>query len=547
MASERLQKILASAGIASRRKAEELITGGRISVNGETVTTLGSKADLETDDVRLDGKRIQGPEQHLYIMLYKPREFVTTVSDPEGRATVMDLVRDVRERIFPVGRLDFNSEGLLLLTNDGDLMQELTAPTSHVPKTYLVKVSGQPSEDQLDRLRAGIKLPAEPSMTKGRGRKRPGEGRRSFAVTTLPSKVEIVREGDNPWYEITLTEGRNRQIRRMFEEIGHHVEKIKRVRYGPLTLNVEPGKWRALTPVEISKLRGSLKKPMQIRPPKSGDAENREIQKLANRVIGKTKRSAPRRDWTPRPPRKEFGERPARPEGAERPPRREWTDRPPRREGSDRPPRKEFGARPPRRDFGDKPPRREWTDRPPRRDAGDRPPRKEFGTRPPRREFGDRPTREGGFGDRGPRREGGFQKREGSFARGPKREGGFSSGPRQPGGFSKEGGPKREGGFSRGPKREGGFSNGPKRPGGFSKEGGPKREGGFSRGPKREGGFARGPKRPGGFSKEGPKREGGFSRGPRREGGPSRSGGPKRPGGFGRGPKRDSGPRRDRE
>ena len=515
MASERLQKILASAGIASRRKAEELITGGRISVNGEIVTTLGSKADLETDDVRVDGKRIQGPEQHLYIMLYKPREFVTTVSDPEGRATVMDLVRDVRERIFPVGRLDYHSEGLLLLTNDGDLMQELTAATSHVPKTYLVKVSGQPSEEQLDRLRAGIKLPAEPSMTKGRGRKRPGESRRSFAVTTLPSKVEIVREGDNPWYEITLTEGRNRQIRRMFEEIGHHVEKIKRVRYGPLTLNVEPGKWRVLTPMEVSKLRGSLKKPTQIRPPKSEDVENREIQKLANRVIGKSKRSAPRGDWTPRPPRKEFGERPPRAEGTERPPRREWTDRPPRRDASDRPPRKEFGSRPPRRDFGDKPPRREWTDKPPRRDAGDRPPRKEFGTRPPRREFGDRPPREGGFRDRGPRREGGFQKREGSFARGPRREGGFSSGP--------------------------------KRPGGFSKEGGLKREGGFSRGPKREGGYARGPKRPGGFSKEGPKREGGFNRGPRREGGPSRSGGPKRPGGYGRGPKRDSGPRRDRE
>jgi 23S rRNA pseudouridine2605 synthase len=563
MALERLQKILASAGYASRRKAEELITGGRISVNGETVTTLGSKADLATDDVRVDGKRIQGAEQHVYIMLYKPREFVTTVSDPEGRATVMDLVRDIRERIFPIGRLDFNSEGLLLLTNDGDLMQELTAPTSHVPKTYLVKVSGQPSEEQLDRLRAGIKLPAEPSMTKGKGRKRPGESRRSFAVTTLPSKVEIVREGDNPWYEITLTEGRNRQIRRMFEEIGHHVEKIKRVRYGPLSLNVEPGKWRPLSPVEVSKLRASLKKPLNIRPPKREDADKRDIQKLANRVIGKSKGYSARRTWADRPPKREFGDRPPRrefsdrpprpasadspvkPEFGDKPPRREFSDRPPRRESGDRPPRKDFGDRPPRRDATGRPPKREWTARPPRRESSDRPPRREFSDRPPRKDFGDRPPRKD-FGDRP--RTGGFSrgpKREGGFSRGPKREGGFSSRPKREGGFSS--GPRTVGGFDGRPPREGGYSSGPKREGGFSR--GPRREGGSESRPPREGGFSRGPKRPGGFSKSsGPKREGGFSRGPRREGGgPPRSGGPKRPGGFGRGPKRDSGPRGGRK
>ncbi len=519
MALERLQKILASAGIASRRKAEELITGGRISVNGETITTLGSKADLEVDDIRVDGTRIQGPQQHLYIMLYKPREFVTTVSDPEGRATVMDLVRDIRERVFPVGRLDFNSEGLLLLTNDGDLMQELTAPASHVPKTSLVKVSGQPSEEQLDRLRAGIKLPAEPSMTKGRGRKRPGESRRSFAVTTLPSKVEIVREGDNPWYEITLTEGRNRQIRRMFEEIGHHVEKIKRVKYGPLNLNVEPGKWRALSPVEVSKLRTSLKKPLTIRPPRKEDAEKRDIQKLANRVIGKSKGYSARRTWADRPPKREFGDRPPRKDFGERP-SRATGEGSASREFGDRPPRKEFGDRPPRRDATDRP-KREWSAKPPRRDASDRPPRREFGDRPPRKDFGDRPPRKD-FGDR---------PRTGGFSRGPKRESGFAGGSRRVDGF--DGRPPREGGYSSGPKREGGFSRGPRR------------EGGFESRPPREGGFSRGPKRPGGFSKSsGPKREGGFSRGPRREGGgPPRSGGPRRPGGFGRGPKRDGGPR----
>src|SRR5512146_3425386 len=379
MALERLQKILASAGIASRRKAEELITSGRISVNGEIVTTLGSKADLSTDDVRVDGTRIQGTQQHLYIMLYKPREFVTTVSDPEGRPTVMDLVRDIRERVFPIGRLDYHSEGLLLLTNDGELMQQLTAPTSHVPKTYLVKVSGQPSEEELNKLRAGIKLPAEPSMTKGRGRRRPGESRRSFAVTTLPSKVAIVREGDNPWYEITLTEGRNRQIRRMFEEIGHHVEKIKRVRYGPLTLNVEPGQWRLLAPPEVSKLRASLNKPMEIRPPRQqGELGPGDIRKLAERVIGKSKQSRPRREWSERPPKREFRGR--------------------QREHSEERPRKEFGERGPRRQSGESRPGGE------KRFDRDRGP------------YRDREK---------PGREGRFQKPENRFSKGPRREGTF--------------------------------------------------------------------------------------------------------------------------
>jgi len=447
MALERLQKILASAGIASRRKAEELITSGRISVNGETITTLGSKADLDTDDIRVDGTRVQGPQQHLYIMLYKPREFVTTVSDPEGRPTVMDLVRDVRERVFPIGRLDYHSEGLLLLTNDGELMQQLTAPTSHIPKTYLVKVSGQPTGEELNKLRAGIKLPAEPSMTKGRGRRRPGESRRSFAVTTLPSKIDIVREGDNPWYEITLTEGRNRQIRRMFEEIGHHVEKIKRVRYGPLTLNVEPGQWRLLAPPEVSKLRASLK-PVEIRPPRQDEELGpRDIRKLAERVIGKSKQSRPRREWSERPPKREFGSRE-------------------HQHGESRP-RREFGEGRPRRDFSDSRPPREG--RPPRDARVDR-------DRGPRRD------REGA------RREDRFQKAEGRFSRGPKREGSLHG----------EGRPKREGGFSRGP-REGGFARGPRREGG-PREG--KRPGGFN---KRSSGFGKGP-RPGG--RRGPRNSG---------------------------------------
>jgi 23S rRNA pseudouridine2605 synthase len=466
MALERLQKILASAGIASRRKAEELITSGRISVNGETITTLGSKADLDTDDIRVDGTRIQGPQQHLYIMLYKPREFVTTVSDPEGRPTVMNLVRDIRERVFPVGRLDYNSEGLLLLTNDGDLMQQLTAPTSHVPKTYLVKVSGQPTDEDLNKLRAGIKLPAEPSMTKGRGRRRPGESRRSFAVTTLPSKIGIVREGDNPWYEITLTEGRNRQIRRMFEEIGHHVEKIKRVRYGPLTLNVEPGHWRLLAPAEVSKLRSSLKKPMEIRPPrKEEELGPHDIRKLAERVIGKSKQSRPRREWPERPPKREFGSREH--ERGEKRPRREFGAGRPRREVSERPPKREFGSR--------------------EREDREQRPRREFGAGRPPREFGEgRPRREDRFDrDRGSRRDRDDSRREDRFQ---KSTGRFSKGPRREGSFGGENKPKRQGDFTRGPRREGGPPREGKRPSGFGKRG-------FGKGP-RPGG-RRGPENPG--------------------------------------------------
>jgi 23S rRNA pseudouridine2605 synthase len=255
MAQERLQKILAAAGVASRRKAEELITAGRISVNGETVTELGSKADARTDEIRVDGQLLRGRERHVYIALYKPKGYVTTVSDPEGRPTVMDLLRDVEQRVFPVGRLDYASEGLLLLTNDGGLMQQLTSAASHVPKTYMVKVSGVPDEEQIDRLRAGIHLPSERSRAGTMGGTRPGTARHSGAVRTQPAKIELLREQDNPWYRVTLTEGRNRQIRRMFEQIGHHVEKIRRIRYGSLELDLEPGKWRFLKTREIAELR----------------------------------------------------------------------------------------------------------------------------------------------------------------------------------------------------------------------------------------------------------------------------------------------------
>ena len=241
MALERLQKILAAAGVASRRKSEEIITAGRVSVNGVIVTELGAKADFESDEIKVDGKFLKKSRLPLYYMLNKPKGYVTTVSDPEGRATVMDLLPKNIDRVYPVGRLDYASEGLLLLTNDGDLAQSLMKAGSHVPKTYLVKISDRPNEKDIARLRNGIWILLD-------------DGRR---VKTSPAKIRLVKDEKNPWYEVVLIEGRNRQIRRMFKEIGFDVEKIKRVQLGPLKLDVEPGKARLLTVREVAALRAS--------------------------------------------------------------------------------------------------------------------------------------------------------------------------------------------------------------------------------------------------------------------------------------------------
>ena len=244
MPLERLQKIIAAAGIASRRKAEELIAPGRVQVNGKTVTALGTKADPERDHIRVDGKLLRGRQRYVYLLLNKPKGYVTTARDPEGRPTVMDLVQRVGSRVYPVGRLDYASEGLLVLTNDGELAHGLMKAGPHMPKTYVVKVSGKPEPAGIARLRSGLAI-------------RTDQGKR---VRTAPAKIRLIRESDNPWYEVTLIEGRNRQIRRMFEEIGHHVEKIKRVRYGPLTLDVEPGKFRSLIPQEIARLKSDVQR-----------------------------------------------------------------------------------------------------------------------------------------------------------------------------------------------------------------------------------------------------------------------------------------------
>jgi 23S rRNA pseudouridine2605 synthase len=238
---ERLQKILAKAGIASRRRAEEMIVEGRVMVNGQLVTQLGAKADLGRDHIRVDGKLIAGAERHRYFVLNKPRGFVTTVSDPEHRPTVMQFFESLNERLYPVGRLDYLSEGLLLVTNDGELANQLTRASLGVEKTYLVKVAGKPTEEELDRLRSGVSIERE-----GPGSKRVG---------TAPATIRQVRQGDNPWYEVVLIEGRNRELRKMFEQIGHFVEKIRRVGYGPLVLDVEPGKFRELTAEEVKSLQ----------------------------------------------------------------------------------------------------------------------------------------------------------------------------------------------------------------------------------------------------------------------------------------------------
>ena len=251
MPAERLQKIIAAAGIASRRKSEALIVSGRVLVNGQVVTELGTKADPEQDHIRVDGKLLQGPERFTYVVLNKPKGYVTTVSDEKKRPTVMDLVQKVKGRVYPVGRLDWASEGLLLMTNDGTLANALMKASSNVPKTYVVKVAGQPDEVKLDKLRRGVSI-----AEKG--------GRR---VRTAPARIRLIREGDNPWLEVTIIEGRNRQVRKMFEEVGHHVEKIRRVQYGPLALDVPPGDWRNLTLLEVAKLKTAASGPKLTLPP----------------------------------------------------------------------------------------------------------------------------------------------------------------------------------------------------------------------------------------------------------------------------------------
>jgi len=227
---ERLQKILAHAGISSRRKAEEIITEGRVTVNGKVVRELGSRADAKVDAIRVDGKRIRPTTHFVYVLLNKPKNVMSTSSDPENRPTVMEYVSKLKQRLYPVGRLDFSSEGLLILTNDGEFTKSMTR-AGVVPKVYRVKVAGRPDETVLAKLRRGIFL----------------DGKR-----LAPCEITPVKEGDNPWYEVTLHQGRNQQIRKMFGVSGHPVEKLRRIRIGFLEDRaLKPGEWRYLTEQEI--------------------------------------------------------------------------------------------------------------------------------------------------------------------------------------------------------------------------------------------------------------------------------------------------------
>ncbi|MGD1073626.1 MAG: pseudouridine synthase [Bryobacteraceae bacterium] len=234
MAEERLQKILATAGVASRRKSEEFIIEGRVTVNGQVVTELGTKADIERDHIKVDGRLIHQPSKMVYIALNKPDNVVSTASDPQRRATVLDLLPGIKYRVYPVGRLDYHSTGLILLTNDGEFSNAITAAKSHVPKTYLVKIKGVLTSEEEEQFRTGIPL----------------SGKR-----TAPASIRLIRRGDNPWYEVKLIEGRNQQIRIMFKHFGHLVEKLRRVRIGNVDLGtLKPGEFRFLTAEEVGKL-----------------------------------------------------------------------------------------------------------------------------------------------------------------------------------------------------------------------------------------------------------------------------------------------------
>ena len=241
MAVERLQKILSRAGVASRRKAEDLSVQGMVTVNGKVVMELGSKADLDQDHIKVDGKLLHAPKNLIYIALNKPKGCVTTTEDPEGRPTVMKLVRGMKERVVPVGRLDYNTEGLLLFTNDGDFANRVTSAKSKLEKVYVVKVTGQLTDDQCEQFRRGV----------------PIHGNR-----TAPAGLKLIRPQENPWYEVKLIEGRTNQIKLMFSHFGRLVEKLRRVRIGFIGLEgIPPGKCRHLTTREMERFRKLLKMP----------------------------------------------------------------------------------------------------------------------------------------------------------------------------------------------------------------------------------------------------------------------------------------------
>jgi 23S rRNA pseudouridine2605 synthase len=306
---ERLQKIISRAGFASRRAGEELILAGRVRVNGRIVTELGAKADLFKDTIEVDGRRLV-PESPRYIVLHKPRNVVSTLSDPEGRPTVAELLREAGARLYPVGRLDFATSGVLLITNDGEFANGLLHPRGGVPKTYVLKVKGLMTDEDLDRWREGVEL---------------DDGK------TLPAEVRLLRhEEDKTWFEVTLREGRNQQIRRMGEATGFPVMRLARTSFAGITSEgLRPGAWRSLTPDELLALRKQFGVPKRIRGAKIDASSPDAYDPRARRPRGR----APERERAEaRPARKTaggFGR--ARDERHERPARGARSDERPAR------------------------------------------------------------------------------------------------------------------------------------------------------------------------------------------------------------------------
>jgi 23S rRNA pseudouridine2605 synthase len=248
---ERLQKLIAAAGIASRRHAEEMIAAGEVTVNGRVVTEPGTKADPARDHIKVRGRLINPlleAREKVYVLLNKPRGYLTSLADPEGRPLVTELLPKSLGRLHPVGRLDFNTEGLLLLTNDGEFTNYVTSARNRVAKVYEVKVKGVPPEAAIERLRRGIVL--------------------EDGVRTAPAEIARIEESDtNAWFEVVLHEGRNQQIRRMFDAVGHSVLKLRRVRIGPLRDDrLAPKQWRALAPAEVARLMGKSRRKKRPQP-----------------------------------------------------------------------------------------------------------------------------------------------------------------------------------------------------------------------------------------------------------------------------------------
>ena len=299
----RLQKLIAGTGLASRRKAEELITSGRVTINGSVVKELGTKVDPDRDHVKVDGKHLRAAQPYVYLILNKPKNVMSTLDDPEGRPTVKDLLHGVTVRVFPVGRLDFDSEGLMLLTNHGDLAQALLHPRYHVPKTYLIKVKGVLDDAKIEALERGVKL--EDGFT-------------------APAKVnKVSRAESNSWLEVTIHEGRKHQVKRMVEAVGHSVIKLVRIRMGPLLLgDLAPREYRFLTDREANRLR-------ELVEDRVARAERPELD-----ATGKPVRWLP--PAAPAPPR------PPKPERSGRGPKSQRSERGPRSQ------RSQAGGAPPR-------------------------------------------------------------------------------------------------------------------------------------------------------------------------------------------------------